>query len=129
MRRWDLCIEAYILMAQSMIILERVEKAFTYFKRALELSWYSRDENHELDIYDYMGNQLTTFGSGPGPKPGQLSFPYDVGIDALGRIFVADNINHRVVRYGPAPSYTYRGRWGSYGSRPGQRILRLPIGG
>lgn len=84
------------------------------------------DNGHRMVVYDYNGAQLTTFGSGPGPKPGQLSFPYDVGIDALGRIFVADNINHRVVRYGPAPSYTYRGRWGSYGSKLGQ--LQYPRG-
>ena len=41
-------------------------------------------------------------------------------------MFVADNINHRVVRYGPAPNYAYRGRWGSYGSRLGQ--LQYPRG-
>lgn len=84
------------------------------------------DNGHRMVVYDYNGTQIATFGSGPGPKPGQLSYPYDVGIDALGRVFVADNINHRVVRYGPAPSYTYRGRWGSYGSRLGQ--LQYPRG-
>ncbi|MBE2315195.1 SMP-30/gluconolactonase/LRE family protein [Solirubrobacter sp. CPCC 204708] len=84
------------------------------------------DNGHRMVVYDYNGAQLTTFGSGPGPRPGQLSFPYDVGIDALGRVFVADNINHRVVRYGPAPGYVYRGRWGSYGSRLGQ--LQYPRG-
>ena len=66
------------------------------------------DNGHRMVVYDYNGAQLTTFGTGPGNKPGQLSFPYDVGIDALGRVFVADNINHRVVRYGPGPKYTYR---------------------
>ena len=84
------------------------------------------DNGHRMVVYDYNGAQLTTFGTGPGNKPGQLSFPYDVGIDALGRVFVADNINHRVVRYGPGPKYTYRGRWGSYGSRIGQ--LQYPRG-
>jgi len=84
------------------------------------------DNGHRMVVYDYNGAQLTTFGTGPGNKPGQLSFPYDVGIDALGRVFVADNINHRVVRYGPGPKYTYRGRWGSYGSRVGQ--LQYPRG-
>jgi DNA-binding beta-propeller fold protein YncE len=84
------------------------------------------DNGHRMVVYDYNGTQLTAFGSGPGPKPGQLSFPYDVGIDAQGRVFVADNINHRVVRYGPAPNYTYRGRWGSYGSKLGQ--LQYPRG-
>ncbi|MDA0180678.1 NHL repeat-containing protein [Solirubrobacter phytolaccae] len=84
------------------------------------------DNGHRMVVFDYNGNQLTTFGSGPGPKPEQLSFPYDVAIDPLGRVFVADNINHRVVRYGPAPNYTYRGRWGSYGSKLGQ--LQYPRG-
>lgn len=84
------------------------------------------DNGHRMVVFDYNGAQLTTFGSGPGPNPGQLSYPYDVGIDPLGRVFVADNINHRVVRYGPAPNYTYRGRWGSYGSKLGQ--LQYPRG-
>ncbi len=37
------------------------------------------DNGHRMVVYDYNGTQLTTFGSGPGPRPGQLSFPYDVG--------------------------------------------------
>lgn len=84
------------------------------------------DNGHRMVVFDYNGTQLKTFGSGPGPNPGQLSYPYDVAIDPLGRVFVADNINHRVVRYGPAPNYTYRGRWGSYGSKLGQ--LQYPRG-
>ena len=35
-----------------------------------------------------------TLGSGPG----QLDNPYDTGVDLAGRLFVADNQNHRVVR-------------------------------
>jgi DNA-binding beta-propeller fold protein YncE len=84
------------------------------------------DNNHRLAVFGLLGDFVGAVGSGPGPRPGQLAFPYDVAVDPLGRVFVADNINHRVVRYGPAPSYAYRGRWGSYGSRTGQ--LQYPRG-
>ena len=77
------------------------------------------DNNHRLAVFGLFGDFVGAVGSGPGPRPGQLAFPYDVAVDPLGRVFVADNINHRVVRYGPAPSYTYRGALG---------LLRLPSG-
>ena len=35
-------------------------------------------------------------------------------------MFVADDLNHRVVRFGPKASYRYKARWGSYGTRPGE---------
>jgi DNA-binding beta-propeller fold protein YncE len=84
------------------------------------------DLGHRLVVFDLGGRFLSTVGSGPGPRPGQLRNPYDVAVDPAGRVFVADNSNHRVVRYGPAPRYVYRGRWGSYGSRQGQ--LQYPRG-
>ena len=84
------------------------------------------DLNHRLAVFGLEGDYVGSVGSGPGPSPRQLRNPYDVAIDPLGRVFVADNSNHRVVRYGAAPSYPYRARWGSYGSRPGQ--LQYPRG-
>jgi DNA-binding beta-propeller fold protein YncE len=84
------------------------------------------DLNHRLVAFDLGGHPLATIGSGPGPRPNQLRNPYDVAIDPLGRVFVADNSNHRVVRYGPAPAYRYRARWGAFGSRAGQ--LQYPSG-
>ena len=42
-------------------------------------------------------------------------------------MFVADDLNHRVVRYSTRrPSYPYKARWGSYGTEPGQ--LAYPRG-
>src|SRR3954466_6663344 len=84
------------------------------------------DLNHRLAVFDLNGGFIGTVGSGPGPKPGQLRNPYDVAVDPAGRLYVADNSNHRVVRYGPAPSYIYRARYGAFGSRAGQ--LQYPRG-
>ena len=84
------------------------------------------DLKHRLAIFGLDGDFVTAVGSGPGPNGGQLRNPYDVAVDPLGRVFVADNSNHRVVRYGAAPSYPYRARWGSYGSAAGQ--LQYPRG-
>jgi sugar lactone lactonase YvrE len=84
------------------------------------------DVHHRLAIFDTGGRFITTVGTGEGPKPGQLQNPYDVAVDPAGRLYVADNSNHRVVRYGPAPAYKYRARWGAFGSGRGQ--LQYPRG-
>ncbi|MGH2840927.1 MAG: 6-bladed beta-propeller, partial [Solirubrobacteraceae bacterium] len=78
------------------------------------------DQNHRLAVFDTGGRYIRTVGRGPGPKPGQLQFPYGVAIDRQGRVFVADDLNQRIVRYGPKPRYKYKARWGSYGSAPGK---------
>jgi tripartite motif-containing protein 71 len=84
------------------------------------------DQHHRVAIFDTGGRLLRTVGTGPGTDPGQLNFPYDVAFDAPGRLFVADDLNHRVVRFSSAPLYPYKGRWGSYGTAPGQ--LAYPRG-
>ena len=84
------------------------------------------DVHHRLAIFDTGGRLLTSVGTGEGNRPGQLQNPYDVAVDPAGRLYVADNSNHRVVRYGPAPSYKYRARWGAFGSGRGQ--LQYPRG-
>jgi tripartite motif-containing protein 71 len=84
------------------------------------------DVHHRLAVFDTGGHFLRAVGSGPGPRPGQLRNPYDVAVDPRGRLYVADNSNHRVVRLGPAPAYSYRARWGSFGSAAGQ--LQYPRG-
>jgi tripartite motif-containing protein 71 len=78
------------------------------------------DQNHRLAIFDYAGKFIRTVGKGPGVKPKQLNFPYGVAIDGPGRVFVADDLNQRIVRYGPKPKYKYKARWGSYGTGPGK---------
>src|SRR3954452_21699299 len=84
------------------------------------------DDHHRLVIFDTGGRYIRTVGSGPGPQPGQLTNPYDVAVDPSGRLYVADDLNHRVVRFGPAPGYVYRARWGSFGTAAGQ--LAYPRG-
>jgi tripartite motif-containing protein 71 len=84
------------------------------------------DQHHRLVVFDTGGRFLRTIGSGPGDRPGQLSFPYGVALDVPGRVFVADDLNQRVVRFGSSPGYPYKARWGSYGTGPGQ--LAYPRG-
>jgi len=78
------------------------------------------DHNHRLAVFDTGGRFIQTIGKGQGSGLGQLSFPFGVGVDPQGRVFVADDINHRVVRFGPKSQYPYKARWGSYGAAPGQ---------
>jgi len=91
------------------------------------------DHNHRLAVYDTGGRFIRAIGSGQGAGRNQLSFPFGVGVDPQGRVFVADDINHRVVRFGPKSSYPYKARWGSYGTGPGQlaypRALAVDSGG
>jgi sugar lactone lactonase YvrE len=83
------------------------------------------DQHHRVVVYDTGGHLLRVVGSN-GSGPGQLNFPYGVAADSSGRVFVADDLNHRVVRFSSAPLYPYKARWGSYGTGPGQ--LAYPRG-
>ena len=78
------------------------------------------DKNHRIAIFDLNGTLLQTVGLGQGASPGQLTNPFGVAVDYQGRMFVADDLNHRVVRFGGPPKYEYRARWGSYGTASGQ---------
>jgi len=78
------------------------------------------DQNHRVLALDTGGRLLRVVGNGEGSSPGQLSFPYGVALDAAGRLFVADNLNHRVVRFGTQPDYRYVSRWGGFGTTPGR---------
>lgn len=78
------------------------------------------DKNHRLVVMDFGGRVIRTIGSGQGARGNQFSFPFGVAIDPQGRVFVADDINQRVLRFGPQPDYKYKARWGHYGTGPGQ---------
>jgi DNA-binding beta-propeller fold protein YncE len=78
------------------------------------------DKNHRLVVTDFGGRVIRTVGSGQGARGNQFSFPFGVAIDPQGRVFVADDINQRVLRFGPQPDYRYKARWGHYGTGPGQ---------
>jgi DNA-binding beta-propeller fold protein YncE len=78
------------------------------------------DHHHRLVVMDFGGRVLRTIGSGQGAAGNQFSFPFGVAVDPQGRLFVADDINQRVLRFGPQPDYKYKARWGSYGTGPGQ---------
>ena len=69
---------------------------------------------------DFGGRVIRTVGSGQGRGKNQFSFPFGVAVDPQGRVFVADDINQRILRFGPQPDYKYRARWGSYGTGPGK---------
>lgn len=84
------------------------------------------DQNHRVLAMDFGGRVLKSIGAAKGTKPGQLNFPYGVALDGPGRLFVADNLNHRVVRFSTQPNYPYKGRWGSYGTSPSK--LAYPRG-
>lgn len=77
------------------------------------------DQHHRVAAFDTGGHLLASIGAGQGAGPGQLNFPYGVSIDPQGRVFVADDMNQRIVRYStPQTKYQYKARWGSYGTGP-----------
>jgi tripartite motif-containing protein 71 len=84
------------------------------------------DKHHRIAVFDTGGRFLRTFAQGPGSSPGQLDSPFGVAVDSAGRVFVADDLNQRIVRFGPKSKYPYKARWGSYGTGPG--ALAYPRG-
>ena len=84
------------------------------------------DQHHRVVVLDTGGRHIASIGAGQGAGPGQLNYPYGVALDGAGRVFVADDLNQRVVRFSTAPGYRYKARWGSYGTGQGQ--LAYPRG-
>lgn len=53
-----------------------------------------------------------------GAADGQFKYPWGVGVDSAGNVYVADRDNHRVQKF--SPSGAFLAQWGSYGTGPGQ---------
>lgn len=63
-----------------------------------ERIYVSDTNNKRVQIFDYEGNPIKTFGE-RGSKPGQFEFPYGLAGDSKGNIFVADLYNGTVSKY------------------------------
>src|SRR5205807_9241842 len=67
--------------------------------------------------FDLAGNFQAAAGS-EGSGPGQFGFPYGIALDAAGNSYVADDINHRVVKLDPNLAFVQA--WGGFGTSPGR---------
>ncbi len=86
----------------------------------------SDDDNHRIEKFNPNGvfeGAVGSYGSGPE----QFGYPYGVALDAAGNVYVADNINQRIVKLTPqvvlgqpAPQLAFDEAWGGVGSKPGQ---------
>lgn len=60
---------------------------------------YISDTNkRRVQIFDYNGNPIKTFGS-RGDKPGQFQFPYGLAADSKGQIYVADLYSGNISKF------------------------------
>jgi DNA-binding beta-propeller fold protein YncE len=75
------------------------------------------DDNQRVQRFDTSGDYLGSAGSA-GTGPGQFQFTYGVALDAVGDVFVADDLGHRIVKLGT--QLQFLGAWGGFGSKPGQ---------
>ncbi len=63
--------------------------------------------NYRVQVFDRLGNYLTTIGGLWGPESGNLRLPMTVQADQVGNLVVADQDNQRVQRYAPGtPGWT-----------------------
>ena len=73
------------------------------FRQVTDMAWDSAGNTYISDGYinsriakvDKDGNWLTSWGE-PGDKPGQLSTPHSIAIDAQNNVYVADRGNRRI---------------------------------
>src|SRR5829696_5523679 len=72
------------------------------------------DRNDRVVRFSHDGAYLGSVGT-TGTAGSQFRFPYDAGVDSLGRLYVADNNNHRVQEF-DAATFVYRRRWGVLGT-------------
>ena len=74
------------------------------------------DRNDRVAKFSHAGAYL---GKTTGNATAPFNFAYDAGVDALGRLYVADNNNHRVQEF-DAANFAYRRRWGLLGTEIGR---------
>lgn len=72
---------------------------------------------HFVSVYDADGGFLLEWGR-EGPGPGEFSYPGGLTIAPDGRVFVADQTNHRIQIF--EADGTFVRAWGEYGSEPGR---------
>ncbi len=60
--------------------------------------YISDTNNKRVQIFDYAGNPLKTFGSW-GNGPGQFQFPYGLAVDSKGVVYVADLYNGSISKF------------------------------
>ncbi|PKM81684.1 MAG: 6-bladed beta-propeller [Firmicutes bacterium HGW-Firmicutes-14] len=63
-----------------------------------ERIYISDTNNKRVQIFDYQGNPIKTFGK-LGTKPGEFQFPYGLAGDSKGSIYVADLYNGTVSKF------------------------------
>ncbi len=71
---------------------------------ANERIYVSDTNNKRVQIFDYEGNPLKTFGKW-GAKPGEFQFPYGLAGDSKGVIYVADLYNGSVAKFDKDGNY------------------------
>ena len=74
------------------------------------------DRNDRVVKFSHAGAYL---GKTTGNATAPFNFAYDAGVDSLGRLYVADNNNHRVQEF-DAATFAYRRRWGLLGTELGR---------
>jgi tripartite motif-containing protein 71 len=74
------------------------------------------DRNDRVVKFSHDGAYL---GKTTGNATAPFNFAYDAGVDSLGRLYLADNNNHRVQEF-DATTFAYRRRWGLLGTEVGR---------
>ncbi|HCO27779.1 MAG TPA: hypothetical protein DIT97_34040 [Gimesia maris] len=70
-----------------------------------------------ISMYSPQGKLIRQWGK-PGKGPGEFNCPGGIAVADNGRIYIADQTNHRVQVFDPTGQFLFE--WGKYGSQPGE---------